>query len=296
MKYLFAICLTLLTVYGVAAQSKTEPGWKTIVSKGGDFSISLPGDFLIYGDRNKTSLYGGSEGMSYSVSMESTSNAKKKLTPREYSVDMDANDSHFVSGDFKIVQYTFVKQNEGIAMDLASSKGAYAISLKAENVNDPTIILIFDSIRLNGVLLSKRSGESRPAASTASVESLKTSADITAALKHRQSGKVEVEYNGKKPEKPERPIYYSNPVIILQMTRPKYNNSARDAGVSGSVQLYVLFKANGDIGKITVLNASPGGLAESSVEAAKKLKFYPAHVNGKPVDSSKMLEYSFSIG
>ncbi len=37
------------------------------------------------------------------------------------------------------------------------------------------------------------------------------------------------------------------------------------------------------------------GLVINSVDAARRIKFLPAEVDGKPVDVTKIVEYSFSI-
>jgi hypothetical protein len=37
------------------------------------------------------------------------------------------------------------------------------------------------------------------------------------------------------------------------------------------------------------------GLVKNSVDAARRIKFLPAEVDGKPIDVSRMVEYSFSI-
>ena len=59
--------------------------------------------------------------------------------------------------------------------------------------------------------------------------------------------------------------------------------------------LRITFRNDGEIGNIGVLRGLPYGLTENAVEAAKKIKFRPKMVDGKPVDTVMTVQYGFNI-
>jgi TonB family protein len=85
------------------------------------------------------------------------------------------------------------------------------------------------------------------------------------------------------------------PIVILSKPRPGYTDEARSNNVQGTVILNVTFESNGTIGAIEVVKGLEHGLAEATVEAARKITFTPARQNGNPVTVRKQLSYSFSI-
>lgn len=74
-----------------------------------------------------------------------------------------------------------------------------------------------------------------------------------------------------------------------------YTETARNKQVQGFVRLKIVFKKDGNIGKIKVVEGLPDGLNERAIEAAKNIRFRPATKNGKPVTVTKMVEYRFTI-
>lgn len=62
---------------------------------------------------------------------------------------------------------------------------------------------------------------------------------------------------------------------------------------NGTVRFRVLFLANGKVGVAIPLNFLSKETNEAALRAAKKIKFSPAMVDGKPVSVWKMIEYRF---
>lgn len=85
------------------------------------------------------------------------------------------------------------------------------------------------------------------------------------------------------------------PLKILSHPKPGYTDSARTKGRHGTVALAVLFAANGRIEGTLLLNRLGYGLDEQAMSAARRIKFEPKMVGGKPVSVVKMVEYSFAI-
>ena len=85
------------------------------------------------------------------------------------------------------------------------------------------------------------------------------------------------------------------PVKILSKRPARYTDSARAAGVQGSIRLAVILGANGQVQHILTLRGLGYGLDEQAHQAAAEIRFIPKMKNGVPVTTVVTLEYSFSI-
>jgi TonB family protein len=63
---------------------------------------------------------------------------------------------------------------------------------------------------------------------------------------------------------------------LLQVKKPEYTEAARNNKVEGDVRLMVVFRSNGKIGHIDVIEELPDGLTEKAIDVAKTMKFKPA--------------------
>jgi outer membrane biosynthesis protein TonB len=85
------------------------------------------------------------------------------------------------------------------------------------------------------------------------------------------------------------------PLAIESKPRPGYTDVARQENTQGTIKLKIEFLSDGTIGAIEPLSELPNGLTEQAIEAAKKIRFRPAAVDGTAVDSTKLIEYTFSL-
>lgn len=84
-------------------------------------------------------------------------------------------------------------------------------------------------------------------------------------------------------------------LTIVTMPKASYTEAARQANLQGTVILRVAFLRNGGIGSVSVVKGLPLGLTEQAIVAARKLAFLPGTVDGKPINITKQVEYTFSI-
>lgn len=78
---------------------------------------------------------------------------------------------------------------------------------------------------------------------------------------------------------------------------PFYPFTARRRGVEGRVVLKFIVKADGSVGTIEVVEASPRGVFEqAAVEAVKQWKFNPASKDGEPVNCWIIQPIRFKLG
>lgn len=82
---------------------------------------------------------------------------------------------------------------------------------------------------------------------------------------------------------------------LISKPEPVYPRTARREMVTGTVILRCVFAADGTVKHVLVLQSLPFGLTDVSVAAAKKIKFVPAMLDGKPVSMFMQLEYNFNL-
>ena len=83
--------------------------------------------------------------------------------------------------------------------------------------------------------------------------------------------------------------------ILLNSPVPSYTSKARDAKVQGVVHLRVLIGADGTVKRARVLIGLPCGLSYQAIEAALRLLFKPATINGQPVAFWKNVIVEFRL-
>ena len=76
---------------------------------------------------------------------------------------------------------------------------------------------------------------------------------------------------------------------------PGFTGKARSNNVSGVVRLRAVLGSDGTVRNISVIKGLPDGLTEKAVAAARKIKFKPATIDGRPVSQFVVLEYNFNI-
>jgi TonB family protein len=82
---------------------------------------------------------------------------------------------------------------------------------------------------------------------------------------------------------------------VISKPEPIYTEAARRNGVIGTVALRCVFAADGTVKHFLVLSMLPLGLTEQAIKAAKKIKFVPAMIDGRPVSMYIQLEYNFNL-
>ncbi len=308
MKNLFTIFALILCAFAspVFAQEKAE--WIRIESGKKEVSVSLPPDFIVNAEpesyRKQTSIYGSFEGVEMSFRISKPENPKQTLKTIRISEDSDEVGVSFeinglkgknvVTAEEKIYRNTFF---------LASEDYFYQISVTAKLNSDQKIIQtsqvahFINSVKVRGqqlIVPDKQSAETENTIIASS--SLKSSPVVLEALKTKDAKIRKIKYETSSDEKPtDYDKSYSRQLIILRRPFPSYSDSARQSRTSGTVKLKVLLQANGEIGDITVLSRLDQSLEYNAVNAASRIKFLPAEVDGKPVDVFKIITYSFAV-
>lgn len=82
---------------------------------------------------------------------------------------------------------------------------------------------------------------------------------------------------------------------IVSRPEPMYTESARKFGVTGTVVLRAVFSNDGEVKNIKVVKGLPHGLTQTAVLAARRMKFLPAQIDGRPVSQYIQIEYNFNL-
>jgi len=81
----------------------------------------------------------------------------------------------------------------------------------------------------------------------------------------------------------------------VDLVRPEYTDAARQAGTAGEVKLALELDETGRVTSVTPLAVLPNGLTERAVDAARRTRFRPAEINGRPARGRGVMTYNFRI-
>lgn len=282
--------LFCLLSFAVAAQ--TEQKWTTIISDNGDLSFSVPSNFLVYKDkeRDQITLRAGLNDTSFLIYLG-------PVGYTQYKDDPPAKITRGVLGKFNITTYEFEKNTFDLAISLASSSHNYSLRISSKTQDDKTAQRFLQSISIGKSPLFKTAGIAPdPVQTSVSAKELKTSDLVAEILKRKQAGNSEIKLTSITDDNEIIDHnFYTRPLWILQKPKVPFTDEARQRNIQGKVVLLVEFKASGEVGYIKVIKGLAGGLTEQVARAVKQIKFLPAEIDEKAVDSFKVLEYSFSI-
>ena len=82
--------------------------------------------------------------------------------------------------------------------------------------------------------------------------------------------------------------------VVTYKPEPSFTEKAREKNTFGVVRMRVVLKASGEVKVVHVLKRLPHGLTEQALEAAAKIRFQPAMLDGKAVSQAALLEYNFN--
>ncbi len=82
--------------------------------------------------------------------------------------------------------------------------------------------------------------------------------------------------------------------VITSKPEPSFTDQARKKKSHGTVEMRAVLKSTGEVKVLHVLKRLPYGLTEQALDAAPKIKFKPALLDGKPVSQIILLQYSFN--
>ncbi|HEX8161211.1 MAG TPA: energy transducer TonB [Pyrinomonadaceae bacterium] len=84
------------------------------------------------------------------------------------------------------------------------------------------------------------------------------------------------------------------PARITRQSFPEPPRAERLGDIfRGAVRLRMIFRSNGKVTDIEVLNSAPPEIRRASIAAAQKIEFKPALKDGQPVSQYVLIEHSY---
>lgn len=296
-----AVHLSILIIIAAASvwPQTTGDGWTTLAMKEGTFSVDMPSDFIAFKDnvRDEVKILGNRPNTTFSVTVRQTKFGKSYLAASRKRLKPDTGKlQSFVVGKYELDVYTYEKGVDRYIFEIASESAYFNVNVATRSANDPDIARFLNACKLDGkTFIWNSSIVMLDSDKTVYISDLKTSPVFTAALEHKQSAKIAVIEKWSKEAEPADPKFYSRPFMVLKREPARLTDMARSNWIKGEVTLSILFKGDGDIGEIRVLKGLGGGLTDEAINAAKKIKFLPAEIDGKPVDVERTIVYNFGI-
>lgn len=302
--YLFLTIIFSSFVYFAQGETKAQSlkgkEWTRIESPSKDFSIAVPPDFVVDKEEgeNVSKIYASKNGVGFRVTMELRSNFKEELRRRLTYFKNKRGYKLFESEGFIGMEYLQkdTNENSNLFIELASSNGGYTVNAATKDLTNEDYLRFLYSLRLGNKFFFAQKADFLVEDQSISISSLNTDEIVFKALRQAQStqSKLEMATRDEK-KKIIDDTKYSRELIILRIQRPGYTESARQRRIQGTVRLRVTYLGSGEIGTIKIISWLDPDLDKKAFNAAKKIKFIPAEVDGKPVDVTKFIEYNFIL-
>ncbi|MCA9757134.1 MAG: energy transducer TonB [Candidatus Eisenbacteria bacterium] len=104
------------------------------------------------------------------------------------------------------------------------------------------------------------------------------------------------EVNDAQREAPPGKSAFDSPPEVIQMVSAEYPESARQAEAEGLVQLLVTVGTTGMVREVEVRSSDTvDALENAAMDAAKRWRFKPARMDGKPVKARIVIPFRFSL-
>jgi len=82
---------------------------------------------------------------------------------------------------------------------------------------------------------------------------------------------------------------------VLEPVEPAYPEQARAEGITGAVTLELALSASGEVTEAVVTGPAGHGFDEAALEAARRLRFSPAEIDGEPAEVRIEYRFTFSL-
>jgi TonB family protein len=232
-------------------------------------------------------------GLSYALLLRNNLDRALREAQAALAIDPKLVDAHYVAG----VAYLRLGQREGALLNAENvlrldPKFANAYLLKSQ-----ALVSFYGN-----VVIEDEKGEAREARYSQAKEALEKYLELnpndpnneiwTDQLESlrfwgaRKSGVDRLAYSGRE---------VTTKVRVLSKPEPGYTNAARSNQVTGIVILRAVFAGDGKVKYLMVVNGLPNGLTEAAMAAARRIKFVPATLEGRPVSMYMQLEYNFNL-
>jgi len=299
------ILVIIFLLFGFTKITAQEPAnssekWTRIETDNKEFSMAFPPNSIIDAEDRKFGqklrVFSFQNGVEMQLQITQSS-----MVPYNLKSIQPSDNTKTVS--FKVGDFTILKAESQSSdrkffrtFQIIRKDTMYFVTISAKTGMEKEISRFLFSINLQGKPLFVQKEKLNLPEETVSVSSVKTSPEVVEAFERKlEKKKINVTYEASSTNFDDEEIEsLTRKAIILDRPYPVYNSNF-SASVPTveiySAKLKVTFLANGQIGDITVLSLSNKDFTKLCIEAAQKIRFIPAQINGKPADSTQLIEY-----
>jgi hypothetical protein len=279
---------------------KTGNKWTRIETDNKEISVSFPPDYLVNNEpENSTKrcqIIGFYKGARMELSIRKSHNSKQNL--RNVFVDDEeilAFELNGISGK----NYVSKDRRYSNVFFLASDNYFYYILVNTALDRTADVADFIYSIKIKGKpLIIPKIKYDELQNKLVSVLSLKTSPEVLEAL-NRKSDKtnIKITYQPESalPNSDDDSGKFERPAVIL--SRPNARPVAEDFGALrlATIGLRISLLANGQVGNVIVFSNAPRSLTRHTTALIRDIKFIPAKINGKYIDSEQVITYKLKF-
>jgi hypothetical protein len=301
MKYFFAAVILTLTFAAVAVAKPDSTAqnikWTRIETDKKELSVAFPPGFIVDAEKQGAKRYfitGWQSDVRMELHVFKQADAKERLRMMGGSPSGETVSSSFTFDGVNGIRDSLPESNaefsEGVF--LASDNYFYILTVSAKDKRKEIEIMRFlNSVQIKGFPLYVVDHKQNVPEETVALADLKTSPEVIEAY-NRKPEKTNIKISRELAPPPDEVFSfekYSRPPIVLEKPYPKFDGKARAAL---AVKLKINFLANGQIGDITAYSSADKNYVDACIEAARKIKFIPAQLDGKTVDSTDIVDYT----
>jgi len=303
MKKILAVLFVFFVSFTALAQEKSAAKWTRFEFENKNFAISFPPGFIIDAEKRdggqRYRIIAYLNGVKMELKINKDGNARSWVKALSF-LSPDWKISDFTAGNFlgkRLTSEEFEKEYFEY-LYLGSDDFHYYVSVKAKSKNKDELKRFLFSVILGGKPLFQQKEKSTFEEETVSLETIKTSAEVSEAYT-RKIEKKEIKISYESDSSQDEEINYEKLTrlpIILERPIPALNPRDVLEGSSTHIaKLKVNFLADGQIGDIIVYSNSKKDFMKACVEAARKIRFIPAQIDGKNVDAVVIVDYTLQI-
>lgn len=317
MKALYTLALIGLLGASAFAQGDTGIKWTRIEMANNEVSAVIPEGFLVNAEKDETTrmclIYGFAKNASFSITISKDQNARLIFHP-PIPVPQDDSEPFKVNGIDGKKLCVIGEKTASCFVHLGSNKYHYFFQISATESGSDLAAAFLTSILAGGKQIIK--GANIAGDQTVKIDQLITSPEIKEALL-RDPGKTELAFTQKpmaelQSEKKDPLQDGARPAIVLERPFPKEmisdalkpdtggKKEGRVIAVDGPASSVpgrgfiarVKLLASGEIGDVIIFSDEKPDVVRKYAPAINKIKFVPAHMDGKAIDSVCDLQYT----
>lgn len=289
------LLITMLTAMTCFAQ---ETKWTRIEFEKTVFSAALPPEMIVDAEKfERTRMY---KIWSYSEGFKVNLVAYKYDRPKEYLKNLRVGGSsesdQIEIGDIYARKFLYSKDGYYSAqIFIATKKALHYFSFTSNETDNINLTRFLNSLKTQGKIIFPAEKPSPEEAENTLIDTqIKSSPEVVTAINrvpNNLKGNYEVDRVTRVMSKIEKPNILTKAPIILREARGR-GDKIKGQLVTVRIQLL----ANGDTGEVAVFSDADDKAIFEVVEAVRSMKFLPAKLKGKNVDSYYVVLFNGIVG